>query len=100
MQGLGIGHKDKARVSEMNLTPADRGRNVSGALTHAVAFVAGPVRQHNVDDATRSRVRHQRAQEDEVRARWKKVEPTERHVKAGEARGRSQPGLSWNKQQR
>ena len=42
--GLGIIGEGKSGMGQMDLLSADRGRNIAGALAHAVSLIAGPIR--------------------------------------------------------
>ena len=70
---FGVAVEHEAGVRERRpCCAADRARDVAGALAHAVAAIARPVRQHDVGDAAGARVRDERAEQEEIRPAGKK----------------------------
>ena len=63
---LGVGRENEAGVRELHFVSANRGRNVSRALPHAVALVARPARQRDVHHASGAGVARQRGQQQKV----------------------------------
>jgi hypothetical protein len=55
-------------VGEVHLHSTDGGRDVARDLAHAVAFVARPAGEREVEDAAGARVRRERSEEEEVDA--------------------------------
>ena len=51
---IGIAGEHETGVCDMPLLAGGRCWNVAGALAHAVAAIAGPVRQHDVHDTART----------------------------------------------
>ena len=91
----------KPVCARCTLWPPTARRDVAGALAHAVALVARPVRQHDVGDAAGARVRHQRAEQEEVGAGREEVEAAAARVEAGERRrSRREPGRGGDEDHR
>ena len=70
--------------ASVTLVPPIAHGDVAGALTHAVAAIARPVRQHDVGDAAGARVSDERAQQEEVGPGREEVELAAVQIEAGQ----------------
>jgi len=97
---LGRQRKRAAGMRELHFVSADGRGDVAHHLAHAEAFVARPVRDHQVAHATRARVGRERADQEPVHARGKELEAACLRVEAEEPGGRVEPRRRPGKKKR